>query len=487
LNANIVKILIGLPDPGFIASRFDQDAMFTLWKQSGLATTGAVQDAFTALRANGFDICIVCVRAPASFLSAESGELETEPMIAAYIRYVCGCLAFLSTLDGASGFLKYVEAFDEPDLGRKVSPTDLVAISMRLNAGITGLGLKVNVVGPGCSRTLASGAHHEPYTDAYVSGGLPSVFTLCAEPNPEDLVLWTDGETGNQDLLYRCIQKNVAHFSSISWNKERWVTSFGAIPVPYPVASTVTDEDTYVVCAARAFCAILESGFSAAIFHRLRKDDGTGLFRNARDITPWGRLFSTLGSEIPRTGSIYVSEVMAPGDETVKGMVLSSRGDKFVILLCRPNEPDALAGSLRLVIRNPLWSDQYKITELTFQSYPPRTDLEACIVKKQVSSREATIQLSGLPYESTVLVLVGEVKLNPPLDPPPIVDVGNSEMDDSPLLETILQVPVHYGKPSLSDLADKTRPQGSFYYDTKEQEAKVLIGAEWKTVTMLSR
>ena len=66
-------------------------------------------------------------------------------------------------------------------------------------------------------------------------------------------------------------------------------------------------------------------------------------------------------------------------------MIFSGRGDRFAILLCRPELPDSLHGNLRLIIRNPLWSDQYRITDIALESYPV-SDLSAVTTVAQVGT-----------------------------------------------------------------------------------------------------
>ncbi len=171
---------------------------------------------------------------------------------------------------------------------------------------------------------------------------------------------------------------------------------------------------------------------------------------------------------------------MSSGDNTLKGMVLAPRGDQFAILLCRPETPDALSGNLRLIIRNPLWSDRYKITSLTLESLLDR-DLSDVKYSSKVAQGQATMILSTVPYESSVILITGQVRLNPPLDPPPPPPAADNEESRQSLMETIIQVPVHYGIPTRSSLPTN----GNFYFDTKDQRAKVYIASEWVDVDML--
>lgn len=488
LNAKVAKVKLGLPDPGYAASRLNRAQMQALWAESDLAVQGVVKDTLTALSENGFTTMAITVSAPPSWLSTDVLAL-TGDMLLAYAQYVSASVSWLMTLDYAVRLLKYVELFEEPDKVNPfphVSPQDLVSLATRLKAALTLSNPGVSIIGPGLSRVSSLKATTDPYTDVFIDRiDSLAIYTVHAEPHPSDLQSIIGEETGTDgqgDLIYRCLQKNVAYISSIAWEKERWVTSFGATVVPS------AENYAYGIAAARAFCAILKSGFTTACFHTML-DDERGLYMRDMSLTWWRGMYARFGEAFPINGSIYVSEEMAHGDDTLKAMVLSPRGDRFAILLCRPHLPDTMKGSLRLIIRNPLWSDQYKVVRFKVEAFPTETDLSAVTSRTTIATGHATISLSNLPYQSSVLIASGEVELNPPLPPRSDTDGdgdedagGNSGETSSVLCETILQVPVHYGVPGSRF---GTIKPGTFYYDSKDKRAKVYGENTWSEVTML--
>lgn len=494
LNSVICRVIIGMPDPGLSASENDNDAMKQLWVEASLDPH--VVDLFACLLANDFTTTIICVAAPQSWMLEPTSSLSGD-LLSTYSRYVCGCVAWLHSIlsDSAFSLLRYVDVYDRPDRPEHyVSPQNIAALTTRLNTSLAEYPY-LKVIGPGLSQTVSLHATSEPYTDAYVNRmGSLAMFSCHAEINEADsnisipeILDGCEVETIVQrDLLARCLEKNIASQRSVGWNKERIVTSWGKHPLLTNISMSKSDAERYGIAASRAFCAILSKGFSAACFHRLISPDHqpalyefdsnqTTLIR-----TIWGVFFARLGSALPGTGQVYVSEEMSSGDNTLKCMVLAPRGDTFAILLCRPETPDTLSGNLRLIIRNPLWSDRYKVTSMTLESLTTQ-DLSNITYTTKIARGLATLVLSQVPYASSVILLTGQVSLNPPLDPPPPPPTEPNDEDQDSLMETIIQVPVHYGTPSRS----APPVNGSFYYDTQDQVAKVYISNEWVDVNML--
>ena len=508
LNAHICKLYIGLPDPGADAAGNDATAMQDVWANAGLELQ--VQTLFASLVRNNYTTVLLSVAAPRSWMSLITSTLTGTDSLSSYVRYVCGCIAWLrATLTApASTLIKFVEVYEEPDteIGH-VSPLDVAALTSMLHTALSAsYGTEVQVSGPAVSQVVSVAARGEPYVEAYQNrSNSLGLFTYHVEVNTADAGVATQldasvsdgcciGETLLQrDLMCRSLERNVMTQNSVvatpmtlnntAWAKERFATSWGKTTRP-AVSPGRTEAECYAIGAARTMCAMLLNGFSATCFHRLvAADDGVnGIYNSAAELTAWGSFYARLGAELPLNGQLYVSEEMSPGDNTLKSLVLSPRGDKFAIILCRPETSDALNGMLRVIIRNPLWSDQYQVSGLTLESFPSR-DVSTVQTSGKIGLGQGVFTFSMLPYESTVFLVTGQVLLNPPIvqPPPPPEDNFN---DDGSRLETIIQVPINYGNPVESSTS--TPVPGSLYYDTEDNVAKVYIGSQWVNVTMLS-
>ncbi len=519
LNTVVCTLKLGLPDPGRGAVSSDDTAMELLWTNAGLDES--INELFSSLTTNNFRQVVLCVSCPISWLTDVMFTLTGTNMLSAYVRYVCGCVAWLKAIlpTPATALIKYIEVYDEPDKDMAhVSPRDIAALTTMLHSALsTKYGTAIRVTGPALSQVVAMDAVGEPYTDSFQNrGNSLNKFTCHVEPNAADAAIpavLSESASSDEccrgrtiktiiqrDALCRSLDKNVAYQVSVfsapialdnsGWSKERWVTSWGKRPRTV-VSSGRTASECYGIAAARTMCAILLNGFSTACFHRLAALNNAmapnGLYTTSSSVPifePWGAFYARLGAVLPVDGQLYVSEEISSGDNTLKSLVLSENSDVFTMLLCRPETPDTLTGTLRLVIRNPLWSDQYRMTDVSLHSFPTR-DLSNVDVTTQVRQGQGIITLNSLPYESTVVLITGQVLLNPPLIPPSPPSGPPSTDDDGNRLQTIIQVPINYGTPSLA-LSGNGPVPGCLYYDTEDDTAKVYIDSQWIDVTMLT-
>ena len=475
LHVTVVKLRLGIPDPGTAAATGTDLDMTELFHNGNLLDK--MITVASALASNAIRKVIIAVDIPQSWLDVNE-SLTGEDRIMSYVRLVTACLQFLKEPFTATP-VTHVELCPFPDLfPGHVSPMNLVLVASRLKAAIaqSSATVPVSVIGPGLSSAMPLDSRTEPYTDAFVNApNVLSTFTVAAEVPSWDADAdatadgndETNGTDGQMELLYRCLQANAAQMEAIGWQRERFATSFGK-----DVRPIGADEHAHVRTALRAFCATVKAGFSSIMYHRLS---------TSASVDPVLPAYSRLGELIPSSGSLYASEEMTEGDDTLKAMVLSTSGNHFCFLLCRPPVPDALLGSLRLVIRNPLFSNRYAVTGLTITAFP-EVDTAAVQTKSLVTTGEAMIFLKDLPYGSHTFVLTGTVQLNPPLNPPPSPPPAESEDGTYFLPETIIQVPVYFGEPATAN-----RALGTFYYDAQDNSAKVLMSGAWQPIIPLSR
>lgn len=229
------------------------------------------------------------------------------------------------------------------------------------------------------------------------------------------------------------------------------------------------------------------------------------LYSDNDTLRPVGKLFKQLLSELPIPGDLFISEELnRTGDKTVKALITTSTVNRFYFILCRPNEPDALEGKLRLVVNNPLWSTSYETSELLITSYPeaskevvilsendegeeiqetvrePGVDLYSVSIKSKFSQGTLTFDLKGLPYGGCVLFFSGVVKLKPPVpypNPTPTptpVPLPGGGTGTPVVIQTIIQMPVNYGEPTMTDYAI-----GTIYYDSKSRKLKTFVDGTW--------
>ncbi|RKO93880.1 hypothetical protein BDK51DRAFT_37729 [Blyttiomyces helicus] len=230
--------------------------------------------------------------------------------------------------------------------------------------------------------------------------------------------------------------------------------------------------------------------------------DAASLLDSGGNTRPVYSLLQYLSTDMPIPGSIYVSESLNPTDQTIKTLVTSFTGDTFFFILSRPSLPDSLNGTLKLIVRNPLYSNAYVAQNILLVPFlnsnmtttttttdsqgntssstvvSPRVDLSKTNISTSFFVGSLVISLTGLPYGGPLLFLSGNVAVSErtPI-PPPVSNSGPTPVT----LSTIVQLPVNYGFPMLT-----TYPVGTVYYDSKYSGIYIYVNNAWIPASLLT-
>jgi hypothetical protein len=368
---------------------------------------------------------------------------------------------------------------------------------------------QIKLLGPGLSQVISETLSDSSYIDTlYDYRNLLDLFSIHANENKStvtDITLLNVGDFNSRVLLRNGLTKVTYHMSAVNFTTPRIVTNFSTNATKFSVSGTdygtgASDTIAFAKRVVENFCIINNLGFSSAIFNYLNNKIGstlTGedpdtktLYDSTDTLRPVGQLLKYLTEHIPVPSNSWFSEELNKEDDyTIKTMFLTSTGNQFFIILCRPDVPDLLNGNMKLYLENPLWSTAYTTSNVQLNSYPdPQSvsnpsgvPLGNATTMCSFGQGRLTISMQHLPY-NCILFLSGNVSLLPPVTPSPSPSPGPSPSPSpSPVvMETIIQVPVNYGNPTPTDYVE-----GTVFYDSQAHTLKTFISGTWHTATML--
>lgn len=434
----------------------------------------------TALKAADIELSLVCIP-PSSWLDA-NGYLTTNNALRGFARHL---LTGLAAFRNIGCTIKAIEVFCRPDRGQLV-PQDLVALCQFVmqESVLLNVSPVPKMIVPG---STVSGAL-DPYVQAFASfKNLVDLWNVVAVEDSSDLGGSTRASIGER------ARQVAALVTSIDFSAEKTCTLVTSL---HP-----TDQQRIV----DNVCGILVNGYQQAYFDSLTSlgTIGGGIpLIEAYDpsevdgfaLTERGRWVQVLSNAIPRKGILWASEEMSKEqDKTIKALVTSTNIETAVFVLSRPELPDALNGELKLRMLNPLLSTAYEVSSVSVTTYP-LTSTEHLTHSATIRDGNLTVACKRVPYGCTVFVAV-TIGIKEPTQPTPgspncgcddgevIVTPPNPNApgENPVLLETIVQMPVHWGRPTSTNYVN-----GTIYYDTTERKIMCWINGSWTPASLLA-
>ena len=510
LNISFVRVLMSTPDPGVTALNIENYSdMDIIWSSAPNATDASLNSLstnetfFSGILALNFQYpvkVIISVLSPVSWLYGDTNALTSTRNLTAYANYLCSCIAYIRSINGN---VDYVELFSEPDkddIFGHVSPMDLVYIStiFRTISTERNLSQNITVLAPSLSHVVATDDSQEPYTQEfiYASNNIRG-WSIHANEHEDNLEIANAGTWESRMLLKHGLEKNVSQFNAVKWQNDRIVTSFSTISTKFSITgedlgNSASDSKEFTKKIVDNFCHVVNNYYTAILFSNttpyITINDHRSLYKSDGTARPVKGFIKQLCDIIPRNSVMYRSEeINRTGDKTIKCMFMTSNGNKIIILLSRPVIEDELEGELKIVVHHPLWSTNYSVSNITITNIDNASNVQPNLTllnsTSTISQGVLTIKLSQVPYDCA-LIISADVTLNIP-EPTPLPDPSppdpNPNQPSQVILDTIIQVPVNYSTPTLTNYVN-----GTIYYDLQQKKLRVFFNGVWISTTNIS-
>lgn len=517
LPVQYCKLTIQIPDPGAtvlnMVNYSDMNSFFntapyntdSFVDGNGTATTSTAESMFTFLKIKNVSL-IITVLPPSSWIIPDgSNRLTGERTLKAlanlnlsgllWVRsfnITCDMVEPFQNVDNVENEYGYVTPFDYHVLA---SQTSLIAAERNLTVKI--VGPNISSVGAFNVGGVGDGKLNSPYIQTFINGkNIIDIWSIHATENKNestDVDIWDIRSKFSQSLT-----KEVAHMTAINFTNEKYATRIGT---SLPTEGVLGGDNGWVKKVIENVVHVVKNGFSVVIFSDLVPNfysvDGTS-----------SRMKNVLGNileNMPIPGNIFTSDEMNHiTDKTVKGLIVSSTGDRFYFILRRPATQDGLNGKLRLIVNNPLWSFAYHAKDIVVHTFPEKlvvtestdvngdlvtttsgtVDVRSVQVKTKMILGSMQLSLENLPY-NCLLFISGSVSLTPSTPvliptPPPAPSPGGGSSGTPVANSTIVQMPVNYGNPVSTNYIE-----GTVFYDSFDRRLKTYINGEWIPTTFL--
>jgi hypothetical protein len=529
------RVLIGTQDPtiGALNNTVLSD-MDTIYSSASFSTDGTTTNPSTAelffnqLKNTEMDAIFTFIP-PQSWLDID-GYLSGELALNGFANYIISGILWIRSFQMDA---QMIELFPHPktivnaseSIIPKIHPADLVILANRLltiaDIRISADAPNVQILAPGLSSIISITDNTEPYTDAFYYGiNALDYWSIHGIENEKDANIYNNGSFTGRNLMRTQLNRSLALMNAVNITLQKMITAFSTraikfIKSDYNIAGDTVDTTSGLISPTNVntsleyglrnidnICNCLNNGVSNILFN-----DYNDLISSDGTLLPTGKIASLLMSKLTIPGNIFVSEeINRAEDFTIKSLIMSSNSERFTFILCRPVVPDLLLGRLRLTINNPLWNTQYSVTDLQVTSYPdaaPVTttttvdafgntvvvkqvgqgvDLSNVFIKPSVYLGSMSLFVKGVPYGGCVILISGTMTLNPPNptptpDPTPTPTPG----EGTPItVQTIMQIPVNYGSPSLTSYTT-----GTVFYDSQAKILKTWNGSAWIPAPLL--
>ncbi|KAJ3038950.1 hypothetical protein HDV00_012780 [Rhizophlyctis rosea] len=499
------------------ASLTDEEEVVAWWDW---LTSDAISPQVEALKAGGKELSLAFIPPP-SWLDA-SGYLREKDTLIAFARY---CLAGLAAFRGLGLTVKYLEVFIRPNAAPYglVAPLDLVTLCQYFKQQALLMDVALPPLVLPCSDMQTDIEKLDPFIQAFSEGrSLVGEWGVCAGVGlvadnatgdaTGDATGYTTGDaTGDatRDAVRDQARRTSAQVSSIDFFASKvccLVTSSSSdVDSSFPSSSSELDGAHGAMVLVKNVCGLMGNGFKRSYFETLSALGvslaGKALLAEDGNLTARGQLVQVLCSILPTRGVLWTPEEMNKepnGDMTSKALITSTTVQDSVFILCRPPVPDQLAVSMKLCVNHPLLSNAYEVVSVQPTVFPRVTDASLMKFRTSIVEGKLNVFCTNVPYNCIVFLAVS-VKQREAPEPGAGCDCDSagdrSEVIVSPpdpnqppsshgtLLETLVQIPVHWGSPIGS--GDQLPAEGTIYYDSKERQIKTFNHGSWIAAALL--